>query len=232
MNANDKQVKLAINSLNSFYKDIKLLIEEIKKIMKIRGFVLHPQQGNYITYANYALSNSILYPEQWIMKGMQFCLIPSEMLNGRLSNKAIFFSISLYQSSVFEIPVLMAWVTTYNKELTHKEIADEGWGAKEIWTIDTVDSLWRSNHKNEPNIKNPINLRIPIIKLIDHINILFFNLMSISDKKILEENVLLPILKLYNGESLDLSNNDLIVQNIPENLIDKWNEGFDIINDN
>lgn len=221
-------IKKVINSLDSFFNDIKLFIDELRKNMDNKGFKLHPQQGNGISFSEYSVSNSLLNPSQWILKGFQLCFVPKNTIETTLLEKAIFFSISLYSTSAFNYPVLLGWKSSFKQSVNLNDIYYKIWGSKQIWNIDSIDSQWRLVKSDKTVSRSTTDLNIKSIDLIDRINLLFFDLMSISDRKIIEDSVVQPILKIYNEEEIDISSNDIIIKNIPEILIEKWNEGIEI----
>ncbi|HPL16131.1 MAG TPA: hypothetical protein PL180_05530 [Spirochaetota bacterium] len=226
-----ESIKNAIKYLDSFCSDLGQMISTLERLLNEKGFQLFPDQGNTMTY-QYQLTNHIQRNNGWVIKNVQryFYLYVNDKQDKY--DKILIYSISLYPESTFTIPVLSAnvinfkspaplsdiWYYPLSRECTEVDYQKNNWRFKGPYTenIPSVTLLSKSNVKLADK-------KTPFSEIIDKNQVIFFDLIKIQNQEMVNE-IVKQIFNLYNGDPIDLINNDVIITKFPKLLLDCWNQ--------
>lgn len=230
-NKEKESIKNAIQYLDSFHRDLGQFFSSFESLLAELGFLVHPEQGNKTSFI-YQLSNNITWYNTWTLKNIQRYYLNSADIEKDKINSVLFCSLSLYDESIFTVPVLICGKIQYHQEVTAKKAWDF-WLWDEIVKIDSNKSPWR--FKTLPNKNSLIyNLRsISTNKLgdkitekkdiIDSIKIIFVDLLSMQNHEKVKQ-IVDPMVGLYNDDESILIKKELVISPLPEKLIDCWSK--------
>jgi len=226
-------VKNAIKYLGGFYHDLEQMWSVLENHLLENSMILHPAQGNKTGFS-YPLSNDIQRGGSWLLRNIQRYFVPedrSDKAEQVLTDRSIVMSVSLYENSLFEFPVIMAGVIKYKNEVSLNDIWNY-WLWSEICSLDTGRNSWRFNDSasargpvyklktiSQRKIYDKKNL---IENIIDYIEVYFIDLVKLANTESVISAVN-PIIEIFhNNESYTFPDNSLIVTSLPELLIKEW----------
>lgn len=223
MSDKGKSIMEAIQYLDGFYNDLGLLLSNFENLLAEKGFISIPDAGNRVTHA-YALSNSIGLNNRWTLKSIQRLYLKEEETEENVNsiNKAILCNLALYPTSAFEMPVFMCGVVSWNGNYSHNEIYNL-WPTNEFAALVKLKNNWRLKNKQEVEGKSLIFKLMPLEKLsnIEDYTLFFVDMVKVESSKVLQE-IVDALENLYDGsDEIDLSR-DLVVESIPEKLMETW----------
>ena len=220
-----KSIMNAIKYLDGFYSDLGLMFNNFENLLSEKGFFSIPLAGNKATYY-YDVSNHIGYSKKWTLKNIQRLYLKEDEADANKDekniNKAILCSLALYPSSAFEIPVLMCGVLSWDGTYSQNEIYYM-WKCKEICELVYPKNNWRLKNKQEVTVKRFIYRFMPLDKLgnIEDFSLFFVDVVKVESSKVLQD-IVDALGNLYDdSKEIDLRP-DLIVESIPEKLMETW----------
>jgi hypothetical protein len=221
MSKKGESVIKAIRYLDSFYEDLGLLFNNLENLLSEKGFSNLPKSGNYAAYFH-NVSNNIHLSRKWTLKNIQRLYLEENLLETKEINSGLTCSASLYKTSQFNFPVLTCGVLTWNNKYTHEEIYDK-WSCNEICDVVCDKSIWR--FRDEYKKDGIIYHLYPEKELrnLKSFSFFFIDLTEIENSAVLEE-IVNAMINLYHG-NYDVSiSNDLIIDKIPQKLIETWTQ--------
>ena len=222
-----KSIMDAIRYLDDFYSDLGLMINNFENLLSEKGFVSIPNAGNRATYY-YDVSNHVGRSKKWTLKNIQRLYLKEDETesdkNNKNINKAILCSLVLYPSSAFEIPVLICGVLSWDGNYSQNEIYNL-WPSREICELVYPKNNWRLKNKQEVMKKKQIYKFVPLDKLrnISDFSLVFVDLVKIESSKVLQK-IVDALIELYNGSDEVSIESDLVVDSIPEKLLENWSQ--------
>ena len=215
----------AIQYLDGFYNDLGLLLSNFENLLAEKGFRSISEAGNRVTF-EYSVSNHIGSSKRWTLKCIQRLYLRKEETeaNEKSFNKAIFCNLALYQTSAFEMPVFMCGVVSWNGNYSQNEIYNL-WPTKEFAELVKLKNNWRLKNKQEVLEKGLIFKFMPLEKLrnIEDYTTFFVDLVKVESSKVLQE-IVDALENLYDGSDEIVLSRDLVVESIPEKLMQTWNQ--------
>ena len=225
MSDKGKSIMEAIQYLDSFYNDLGLLFRNFESLLGEKGFISIPDAGNRVTYA-YSVSNHIGYSKRWTLKCIQRLYLKEEETEENVNtiNKAILCNLVLYPSSSFEIPVFVCGVVSWDGNYSQNEIYNL-WPTKEFSELVKQKNNWRLKNKQEVDGKSLIFKLMPLEKLsnIEDYTLFFVDMVKVESSKVLQE-IVDALENLYDGSDDIVLSRDLVVESIPEKLMETWNQ--------
>ena len=223
MSDKGKSIMEAIQYLDGFYNDLGLLLSNFENLLAEKGFISIPDAGNRVTFA-YALSNNIGLSNRWTLKCIQRLYLKEEETeaNEKNFNKAILCNLALYPTSAFEMPIFMCGVVSWKGNYSQNEIYNL-WPTKEFSELVNIKNNWRLKNKQEVLEKGLIYKFMPVYELrnIEDYTLFFVDLVKVESSKVLQE-IIDALENLYDGSDEIVLSRDLVVESIPEKLMETW----------
>lgn len=218
-----KSILEAIQYLDSFYNDLGLLLSNFENLLAEKEFFSVPNAGNRATF-EYALSNNIGYSKRWTLKCIQRLYLKEEEIEENVNsiNKAILCNLALYPTSAFETPIFMCGVVSWNGNYSQNEIYNL-WPTKEFSELVKLKNNWRLKNKQEVLEKGMVYKFMPVDELrnIEDYATIFVDLVKVESSKVLQE-IVDALENLYDESDEIVLNRDLVVESIPEKLMETW----------
>jgi len=218
-----KSIMEAIQYLDGFYNDLGLLLSNFENLLGEKGFISIPNAGNRVTF-EYALTNNIGYSKRWTLKCIQRLYLKEEETEENVNsiNRAILCNIALYPTSAFEMPVFMCGVVSWDGNYSQNEIYNL-WPTKEFAELVKLKNSWRLKNKQEVLEKSLMFKFIPLEKLrnIKDYTTFFVDMVKVESSKVLQE-IVDALENLYDGSDEIILIRDLVVESIPEKLMETW----------
>lgn len=223
MSDKGKSIMEAIQYLDGFYNDLKLLLSNFENLLAEKEFISIPDAGNRATW-EYALSNHIGSSNRWTLKCIQRLYLKEEETEENVNsiNKAILCNIALYPTCAFEMPIFMCGVVSWDGNYTQNEIYNL-WPTKKFAELVKLKNSWRLKNKQEVEEKSLIFKFMPLEKLrnIKDYTTFFVDMVKVESSKVLQE-IVDALENLYDGSDEIVLSRDLVVESIPEKLMETW----------
>ena len=220
-----KSIMEAIQYLDGFYNYFGLLLSNFENLLAEKGFISIPNAGNRATY-DYAVTNHIGYSKRWTLKCIQRLYLKEEETeaNKKSFNKAILCNLALYPTSTFEMPVFMCGVVSWKGNYSQNEIYNL-WPTREFTELVNIKNNWRLKNKQEVLEKGLIYKFMPLdeLKNIEDYTLFFVDLVKVESSKVLQE-IVDSLENLYDGNDEIVLNRDLVIESIPEKLMETWSQ--------
>ena len=202
-----------------------MLFRNFESLLGEKGFISIPVVGNKATF-EYGVSGHIGYSKRWTLKCIQRLYLKEEETEKNVNciNKAIFCNLALYPSSAFEIPIFLCGVVSWDGNYSQNEIYNL-WPTKEFSEIVKQKNKWRLNTNHGTEAKGLIyKLTHPEkIRNIEDLEIILVDLVKIESSKVLQE-IVDALENLYEGNDEIVLSRDLVVESIPEKLMETWSQ--------
>jgi len=225
MSDKGKSIMEAIQYLDGFYNDIGLLLSNFENLLAEKGFISIPNAGNRTAY-DYVVTSHIGYSKRWTLKCIQRLYLKEEETeaNEKNFNKAILCNLALYPTSAFKMPVFMCGVVSWKGNYSQNEIYGL-WPTKEFTEIVNIKNNWRLKNKQEVLEKGLIYKFMPLdeLKNIEDYTLFFVDLVKVESSKVLQE-IVDSLENLYDGNDEIVLNRDLVIESIPEKLMETWSQ--------
>ena len=220
-----KSIMEAIQYLDGFYNDLGLLLSNFENLLAEKGFISIPNAGNRTSF-DYALVNHIGYSKRWILKCIQRLYLKEEETEENVNsiNKAILCNLALYPTSAFEMPIFMCGIVSWEGNYSQNEIYNL-WPTKEFTELMNLKNNWRLKSKHEVEGKSLIFkfMLLEKLKNIEDYTLFFVDLVKVESSKALQQ-IVDALENLYDGNDEIVLSSDLIVEKIPEKLMENWSQ--------